>query len=111
MVELLKLDELKNKMLQLSEEMSKLAKASPLQVIGFDWLFKPSFNYKDCSHTWYSIFVQANGDITFCYNYKNVLGNAFKENPLRVWNNSYGRAFRKSLKKDVPACRDAWEIF
>jgi radical SAM protein with 4Fe4S-binding SPASM domain len=80
----------------------EVAKASPLKVIGFDWMFEPSYEWSGCHLSWTGPFIQPNGDMYPCYKYDYILGNVFTENPLRIWNNEKARAFRKALRTQDP---------
>jgi len=97
----------------------KIAKESPLQVVGLDYMLIPSYNWANCGLTWLTMWVEPNGDAYFCYDYRKVLGNVFEENPLRVWNSPMARSFRKGLARNDPplhqcrACnfaREGWQI-
>jgi len=78
-------------------EYRKIARASPLKVVGFDWMFEHSKRFDKCYLSWSAMFVEPNGDIYFCYDYENVLGNIFRENPLKVWNSPNAQEFRRKL--------------
>lgn len=84
------------------EKYRKIAHDSPLNVMGFDWMFVKSTNWKDCSLAWYSPFIHPNGDVYFCYKYDYILGNIYREDLLRIWNNGKAKAFRKALRTDTP---------
>lgn len=84
------------------DQFKKIARESPLNVIGFDWMFLPSYEWADCALSWNSMFIEPNGDAYFCYNYDYVLGNVFKEDPLKVWNSEKARRFRQQLLTDDP---------
>lgn len=77
----------------------------PVKTIGFDWMFKESSGWSRCHMPWYGMFIQPNGDIYFCYNYRYVLGNAFQDDPLEVWNNSRAQDFRRQLLTGDPPLR------
>ena len=83
-------------------EFRRIAGASPLKIVGFDYMLERSFGWRDCHLSWSNIFVQPNGDVYFCYEYGYVLGNAFRANPLLVWNNKKARAFRRQLLTSNP---------
>ena len=100
------------------DKYKKIAKESPLKVVGFDWMFQPSYHWGNCSGSWSAPFVQPNGDMYFCYDYSNVLGNVFEEDPLKVWNSEKAQEFRRRLLSDDPplkqcrSCnfaRDGWQ--
>lgn len=80
----------------------KLARDSPLQVVGLDWMFQKSSNWRDCPLAWNAMFVQPNGDAYFCYHYKHVLGNVFEDDPLKVWNSPHATKFRRKLRLGTP---------
>jgi len=84
------------------EEYRELAKKSPLKIVGFDYMLKESRNWRDCHLTWDGMFVQPNGDAYFCYDYEYVIGNVFKDDPLKVWNSDGAKEFRKRLLTDDP---------
>lgn len=83
-------------------EYRALAAASPLQLVGFDYMFETSDGWGGCHLSWQGMFIHPNGDAYYCYNYEYLLGNVFKQNPLRVWNSPKARAFRKSLRSAEP---------
>lgn len=83
-------------------EYRRIAKESPLRVVGLDYMLEPSWGWRDCHMSWYGMFVQPNGDAYFCYNYEYNLGNVFEEDPLSIWNNSRAREFRKRLLTSNP---------
>lgn len=83
-------------------EYRRIAKGSPLKTVGFDYMLEPSWNWRDCHVSWYSLFVQPNGDAYFCYDYANVLGNVLQTNPLFVWNSSEAKRFRQRLLTSDP---------
>jgi len=100
-------------------EYRRLAAQSPLKVLGFDWLFKESFGWSRCCLAWQSMFIQPNGDVYFCYDYRYVLGNVFGEDPLNIWNNSRAQEFRRQLLSTNPPlgqchfcnfARSGWQI-
>jgi MoaA/NifB/PqqE/SkfB family radical SAM enzyme len=76
------------------EEYRELAKKSPLKIVGFDYMLKESRNWRDCHLTWDGMFVQPNGDAYFCYDYEYVIGNVFKDDPLKVWNSDRAKIAR-----------------
>jgi len=80
----------------------KLAKESPLKVVGFDWMFEISKAWGRCHLTWSGMFIHPNGDAYFCYDYQNTLGNVFKENPIDVWNSPQAIEFRRKLLSPNP---------
>lgn len=80
----------------------KTAKESPLQVVGLDYMLRPSYEWANCGLTWLTMWIQPNGDAYMCYDYRNVLGNVLAQNPLRVWNGTKARAFRKQLATRNP---------
>ena len=80
------------------EEYRRIAKESPLKVVGFDWMFEQSHSFDKCYLSYSAMFVEPNGDAYFCYDYRNVLGNVFKENPLKVWNSPNAKEFRRKLR-------------
>jgi radical SAM protein with 4Fe4S-binding SPASM domain len=83
-------------------ELRKIARKSPLSIVGLDYMLTPSFNWRDCPISWLDIWVQPNGDIYNCYAYEYIVGNAFKENSLRAQNNKKTREFRKKLLTNNP---------
>lgn len=84
------------------DEFKQLAKASPLKIIGFDYMFRPSTEWSTCSMTWFGPFVQPNGDVYPCYGYKTVVGNLYRESLLHAWNSPLMREFRRSLQTSYP---------
>lgn len=80
----------------------KTAKQSPLNIIGFDYMLEPSYNWGNCYLAWDGMFIEPNGDAYFCYNYEYVLGNVFKEDPLKVWNSPLAMEFRRKLLSSDP---------
>jgi len=86
-------------------EYRKLAKESPLKVVGFDWMFEGSKEWNRCLMSWTGMFVHPNGDAYFCYDYKYTLGNIFTENPLDVWNSPKALDFRRKLLTSEPPIR------
>lgn len=80
----------------------KIAKESPLQVVGLDYMLNPSHEWANCGLTWLTTWVQPNGDAYLCYDYRNVLGNVLAENPLKVWNSPKAKSFRKQLATTNP---------
>lgn len=83
-------------------EYRRIAERSPLQVVGFDWMFAESIGWRDCCLAWNAMFLEPNGDVYFCYHYDYVLGNVFEEDPLKIWNNSLATSFRKNLRLATP---------
>ncbi len=83
-------------------EYRAFAKASPLQVVGFDYMFEGSTEWGSCTMSWDGMFVHANGDAYYCYDYTYLLGNVFNRGPLRVWNSKAARDFRKRLQTCDP---------
>jgi radical SAM protein with 4Fe4S-binding SPASM domain len=83
----------------------RIADQSSLKVVGFDWLFKESSGWGRCPLSWTSMFVEPNGDAYFCYDYEYVLGNVFKEDPMKIWNNSKAKHFRRRLLSPDPPVR------
>lgn len=84
------------------EKYKKVAKQSPLNIIGFDYMLEPSCNWGDCYMAWDGMFIEPNGDAYFCYNYDYVIGNVFKEDPLKVWNSTRAQEFRRKLLSSEP---------
>lgn len=78
------------------------ARKSPLKVIGFEYMLSKSAKWDHCLLAWDAMFIHPNGDAYFCYNYDYILGNVFKEHPLKVWNSKSALAFRKMLQSDDP---------
>jgi radical SAM protein with 4Fe4S-binding SPASM domain len=78
------------------------AKASPLQVVGFDYMFEGSEGWGACTMSWHGMFVHANGDAYYCYDYDYLLGNVFRQDPLVVWNSRKARDFRRRLQTCDP---------
>lgn len=94
---------LKQEMLHDSiDKYRKIAKESPLQIIGFDYMLQRSHEWGNCHLSWTAPFIQPNGDVYFCYDYKRVLGNVFQSDLLRIWNGSLARKFRNELRSDLP---------
>jgi radical SAM protein with 4Fe4S-binding SPASM domain len=83
-------------------ELRKIARQSRLSVVGLDYMLTPSYHWRDCPISWLNIWVQPNGDIYNCYAYEYVVGNAFKDNPLRAQNSKKARDFRKRLLTNDP---------
>jgi radical SAM protein with 4Fe4S-binding SPASM domain len=83
-------------------EYRALAKASPLQVVGFDYMFEPSSQWSGCHLSWDGMFIHPNGDAYYCYDYEYIVGNVFEKSPLAVWNSKKAREFRRSLKSEKP---------
>lgn len=73
-----------------------------MKIVGFDWMLQPSHDWIDCSLSWTGPFIESNGDVYFCYDYRRVLGNVFKDGLLKIWNNKIARDFRHQLKTDTP---------
>jgi len=92
----------REKFLKHVDEYRTIAKKSPVQVIGFDWMFRESTEWNRCHLSWKGMFIEPNGDAYFCYNYRYVLGNVFKEDPLKIWNNHRAKAFRTQLLSPDP---------
>ena len=89
----------------LDKELGKykeVAKKSPLNIIGFDYMLEPSYDWGNCYLAWDGMFIEPNGDAYFCYDYDYVLGNVFKEDPLKVWNSPRAREFRQKLLTSEP---------
>ncbi len=85
------------------DEYRAIAKASPLQVVGFDYMFETSSGWGNCHLSWHGMFIHPNGDAYFCYHYEYLLGNVFEKSPLAVWNSKAARQFRKDLEScDAP---------
>lgn len=84
------------------DEYRKVARSSPLKVLGFDYMLEPSANWGNCFLAWQSMFIEPNGDAYFCYNYEYVLGNVFEQDPLKIWNGPKARDFRKELLSADP---------
>lgn len=84
------------------EEFRALAKSSPLQIVGFDYMFEKSSGWANCHLSWEGMFIHPNGDAYFCYNYEYLIGNVFEQSPLAVWNSPKAREFRRSLKSCDP---------
>jgi len=80
----------------------KIAKKSALKVVGFDYMLEPSKNWKECNLSWYSPFIEPNGDVYFCYDYKNILGNVFEDTLIKIWNTKKAREFRAELMTQSP---------
>jgi radical SAM protein with 4Fe4S-binding SPASM domain len=83
-------------------EYRRLAKQSPLKIVGFDWVFERSYGWADCNLSWNSMFIEPNGDVYFCYNYDYVVGNVFEGNPLKIWNSPKAKELRKKLLTSNP---------
>ena len=90
-----------------------------LHVVGLDYMLVPSYGWRDCPLPWLNLWVQPNGDVYEFYGFNYVVGNAFKQNPLRAHNSAKARAFRKQLLTDDPplkqchSCnfaRQGWQI-
>jgi radical SAM protein with 4Fe4S-binding SPASM domain len=92
----------RDKYLPYLQEFRRIARSSPLKVMGLDWLLEPSFNWRKCHLSWFSPFVQPNGDVYFCYNYEAPIGNVFKEPLYKIWNNQKARSFRRQLRSSRP---------
>jgi radical SAM protein with 4Fe4S-binding SPASM domain len=84
------------------DEYRAIAKASPLQVVGFDYMFEGSECWGACTMAWLGMFVHPNGDAYYCYDYDYTLGNVFEQSPLAVWNSKKARDFRKKLQTNEP---------
>jgi radical SAM protein with 4Fe4S-binding SPASM domain len=85
------------------DEFRAVAKASPLQIVGFDYMFEPSYDWLNCPMAWLAMPIHTNGDAYLCgFNYDYKVGNVFEESPLRAWNSKAARDFRKALKTDAP---------
>jgi radical SAM protein with 4Fe4S-binding SPASM domain len=84
------------------EKHKKVAKQSPLNIIGFDYMLEPSCDWGNCYLAWDGMFIEPNGDAYFCYDYDYVLGNVFKEDPLKVWNSTRAQEFRRKLLSSDP---------
>jgi len=100
-------------------ELRKIAGQSKLPVVGLDYMLTPSYNWRDCPLEWLNIWVEPNGDVYKCYDYRYVIGNVFKENPLIIHNNKKSRDFRKKLLTSNPPleqcrccnfARTGWQI-
>lgn len=89
-------------------EYRKLAKESPLKVVGFDWMFEGSREWGRCLMSWTGMFVHPNGDAYFCYDYRYTLGNIFTENPLDVWNSPKALDFRRKLLSPEPPIKQCY---
>lgn len=73
-----------------------------LNILGFDWMLKPSYDWDRCPLSWWAMWIEPNGDAYFCYDYRRVLGNVISEEPLRVWNSDVARDFRRRLLSPNP---------
>lgn len=73
-----------------------------MRIIGFDWMLQPSYDWSKCPLSWTGPFIESNGDVYFCYDYRRVLGNVFTDDLLKIWNNGVARAFRRQLGTDTP---------
>jgi radical SAM protein with 4Fe4S-binding SPASM domain len=100
-------------------EYRAVAKASPLKVVGFDYMFEKSDGWGACTMSWLGMFVHPNGDAYYCYDYDYILGNVFREDPLAVWNGKRARDFRKRLQTCDPPleqcrtcnfARSGWQV-
>jgi len=102
-------------------EYRRISRESPLKVVGFDWMFEQSHRFDKCYLSWSAMFLEPNGDVYFCYDYENVLGNVFQEDPLRIWNNAKAQTFRRRLlsRADEPPldqchfcnfAREGWQL-
>jgi MoaA/NifB/PqqE/SkfB family radical SAM enzyme len=97
-------------------ELRETVKQHKLQVMGLDWILKPSSNWKDCVMSWLDMRVEPNGDAYICcYNYSYVIGNVFnihptrfwlgrwmERSPLQIWNSDKAKAFRRQLLTKKP---------
>lgn len=79
-----------------------LEKHSDIPVVGLDYMFKQSTNWKSCPLVDFDIWIEPNGDVYNFYDFKNVYGNVFKQNPLLIFNCKYQREFRKKLRTNNP---------
>jgi radical SAM protein with 4Fe4S-binding SPASM domain len=84
------------------ERFRRIAKESPLNTLGLDYMLEGSSNWGNCYMAWDGMFIEPNGDAYFCYNYDYVIGNVFKEDPLQVWNSSRAQEFRQKLLSSNP---------
>jgi radical SAM protein with 4Fe4S-binding SPASM domain len=85
------------------KEMRKVAKQHKLPVLGLDYMLEPSHDWKDCELAWFAMPVQPNGDVYYCYfDYENVIGNVFEQDPLEIWNSPKAREFRRKLVSSDP---------
>lgn len=91
-------DEFKAKL----DAVHEIAKRSPLNILGFDYMLKPSTRWDRCPLSWTGPFIEPNGDMYFCYDYELVLGNVLTQNPLAVWNSPMARSFRRQLMTRDP---------
>jgi radical SAM protein with 4Fe4S-binding SPASM domain len=80
----------------------KMAKESPLQIVGLDYMLQPSHAWKNCGLAWLTAWVEPNGDVYLCYDYANALGNVFSTSLLKAWNSPQARIFRKKLCTNNP---------
>jgi radical SAM protein with 4Fe4S-binding SPASM domain len=85
------------------EEIAEDAKKRTLNILGFDYMLSPSYNWAGCPLAWYELFVEPNGDAYICYyDYARVIGNIFTTHPLFVHNSKIAREFRQALSTDDP---------
>lgn len=80
-------------------------KESKLPIVGLDYMLTASTNWRDCPIAPLNLWLEPNGDIYYCYGFDYVIGNAFRDNPLFVFNNAKSRAFRKKLSTSEPPLR------
>lgn len=96
-----------------------VAKESKLHVVGLDYMLVPSTNWRDCALATMNLWIEPNGDIYNFYGFRDVLGNAFRDNPLFAFNCRFQRAFRRRLRSANPPlqqcrtcnfAREGWQI-
>jgi len=74
-------------------------------------------NTNMCRSIWVSTIVNSNGDVTPCcydYNNKFVMGNIFREDFRKIWNNRKYKDFRKAVLRDkinLPMCGQCPDYF
>lgn len=83
-------------------ELRTIARKSKLCVVGLDYMLMPSHDWHDCPLAWLNMDVEPNGDIYECYDFNYVVGNVFRESPLKAHNSQKARDFRKRLGTSDP---------
>jgi radical SAM protein with 4Fe4S-binding SPASM domain len=83
-------------------EFRKIARQARLPIVGLDYMLTPSYQWRDCPMPRLDIWVEPNGDVYNCYAYEYIMGNVFKDNPLRIHNSKKARDFRKRLLTNDP---------
>lgn len=78
------------------------AKESGIRIVGLDYISYESTEWGNCSLAKLGPFIHPNGDVYFCFDYQNTIGNIFQEPLLKIWNNTKAKEFRRHLNSNKP---------